>query len=104
MLLITSASYFIIAYWKRNTVVLIMGLLSLAFWFGSETGYISGWGVYYLGLNYPLRFTLVSPYIIMIGYLHKKLFPGLDINFSKVYYAIGLLYTNLSLDSFNLWQ
>lgn len=25
---------------------------------GTETGYMSGWGSYYLGMNYPLRFVL----------------------------------------------
>ncbi len=28
-------------------------LLALGNWFGAETGYVSGWGAYWLGMNYP---------------------------------------------------
>ncbi|STV57953.1 membrane protein [Klebsiella pneumoniae subsp. pneumoniae] len=33
-------------------------LLALGNWFGAETGYVSGWGAYWLGMNYPIRFVL----------------------------------------------
>ncbi len=39
-------------------LVWIFALLSLGSWFGAETGYVSGWGAYYLGMNYPMRFVL----------------------------------------------
>ena len=97
LLLITSVIYFVIAYLKKNTLVLIFGLIGLATWFGTETGYMSGWGAYFLGLNYPIRFAIVSPIVVLIGYLHKKLELNVPESFITAYYSIGLLYVNLSL-------
>jgi hypothetical protein len=45
--------YIFIAYFKENTLVLVFCLLGFATWFGAETGYLSGWGAYFLGLIYP---------------------------------------------------
>lgn len=98
LLLIATAIYFGVAYWHKNTLVLIFALLGLATWFGTESGYVSGWGAYYLGLNYPMRFALVSPLVVLFGYLHERfrLFNAPE-SFVKAYYSIGLLYVNLSL-------
>ena len=98
LLLIATAIYFGVAYWHKNTLVLVFALLGLATWFGTESGYVSGWGAYYLGLNYPMRFALVSPLVVLFGYLHEKLrlFNAPEA-FVKAYYSIGLLYVNLSL-------
>lgn len=97
LLLITCIIYFLIAYLKKNELLLIMALLALATWFGMESGYVSGWGAYFLGLNYPLRFAIVSPFVILIGVLHKNVkFLELS-SFVRIYYSIGLLYLNLSL-------
>ncbi len=97
LILLVAIIYFIIAYLKKNTLVLIFALLSLATWYGTQTGYVSGWGAYYLGLNYPMRFAVVSPLVILIGYLHKKYELNVPESFIKVYYSLGLLYINLSL-------
>jgi uncharacterized integral membrane protein len=58
LLLLASIIYSILGLWFPSKLVWIFGLLSLGSWFGAETGYISGWGAYYLGMNYPLRFVL----------------------------------------------
>jgi len=96
LVLIISLAYGVIAYVFKNPVVLVLGLLSLGTWFGSESGYVSGWGAYYLGMSYPLRFAVVSPLVVLAGYLHQRFLPGFS-PFIKVYYGIGLLYLNLSL-------
>jgi uncharacterized membrane protein len=103
LMLILAALYAIVAYATKNPVVLVLTLLSLATWFGAETGYASGWGAYYLGLNYPVRFALVSPLVVAVGYFHARWgetrFPG----FSRVYYALGLLYLSLALWIMSIW-
>lgn len=50
--------YGVLGLWFRSQLVWVFSLLSLASWMGTETGYMSGWGAYYLGMNYPLRFVL----------------------------------------------
>lgn len=97
LLLITCVTYFVIAYFHKNTLVLVLALIGLATWFGTESGYMSGWGAYFLGLNYPMRFALVSPVIVLLGFLHRYFQLNVPESFIKTYYAIGLLYVNLSL-------
>lgn len=97
LLLINSIIYFLIAYLRKNRVVLVLALIFIASWFGAQTGYVSDWGFYFFGMSYPMRFAVVSPIVILIGYLHKKILPQVYFNFSKVYYVMGTLYTNLSL-------
>ncbi|RAK10245.1 putative membrane protein [Halanaerobium saccharolyticum] len=97
MIGLISIIYLFIAYFKQNNLVLVFSLLGFATWFGAETGYISGWGVYFLGLNYPMRFALISPMIILIGYFHKKLNFSIPESFIRIYYSFGLLFLNLSL-------
>jgi hypothetical protein len=92
-----SIIYLFIAYFKENTLVLVFSLLGFATWFGAETGYMSGWGAYFLGLNYPMRFSLISPIIILIGYFHKRSNFSVPESFIRTYYSFGLLFVNLSL-------
>jgi hypothetical protein len=42
----------------ESNLIWVFALASLGGWMGMETGYMSGWGAYYLGMNYPLRFVL----------------------------------------------
>ena len=97
LIFLISVIYLFIAYFKENTLVLVFSLLGFATWFGAETGYMSGWGAYFLGLNYPIRFVLISPLIILIGYFHKKFNFSIPESFIRTYYSFGLLFLNLSL-------
>lgn len=96
-LCLISVLYFLIAYLARNTRVLVFAILALAGWLGAETGYVSGWGAYFLGMNYPARFAPLSPYFILAGYGHERLRRDWAESFASVYYSMGLLYLNLSL-------
>ena len=97
LILVISIIYLIIAYFKENTLVLVFSLLGFAAWFGAETAYMSGWGSYYFGLNYPMRFAVISPIIILIGYFHKRVNFSIPESFIRTYYSFGLLFLNLSL-------
>ncbi|MFY9997360.1 MAG: DUF2157 domain-containing protein [Leclercia sp.] len=50
------AVYGLVGYFGRSGLVWLFFLLSLGSWLGAETGYMSGWGAYWLGMNYPVRF------------------------------------------------
>ena len=50
------AVYGLVGFFGRSGLVWLFFLLSLGNWFGAQTGYMSGWGAYWLGMNYPVRF------------------------------------------------
>jgi len=50
--------YGLLGWWFSSKMIWIFSLVSMGSWLGTETGYMSGWGAYYLGMNYPLRFVL----------------------------------------------
>ena len=64
LLLLASVVYGILGLALSSKLIWVFSILSLASWYGAETGYISGWGAYYLGMNYPLRFVLFGVILI----------------------------------------
>ena len=50
--LFSSIVYGIIGLRFSSKLIWLFSLLTLGSWFGAETGYVSGWGAYYLGMNY----------------------------------------------------
>ncbi len=60
LILLASIIYGILGLWFPSKLVWIFSLLSIGGWLGAETGYMSGWGAYYLGMNYPFRFVLLG--------------------------------------------
>lgn len=103
LLLVVSILYLVVAYVAKNAPVLTLALLALATWFGSESGYVSGWGAYYFGMNYPVRFAVASPLVIALGYVHQRCLPQSYQAFTRVYYAIGMLYLSLALWILSIW-
>ncbi|SFM07903.1 DUF2157 domain-containing protein [Halanaerobium salsuginis] len=97
ILVLVTLVYFVIAYLNKNTLVLVFALTSAAISFGAKTGYVSGWGLYFLGLSYPMRFVVISPLVALLGYLHTRTDFSIPESFVQTYYAFGLLFLNLSL-------
>ncbi len=95
LFLIATIIYGGLGLWFPSRMVWVFALLSLGSWFGTETGYISGWGAYYLGMNYPLRFVIFGLAIIGTAFLFK-LRPYLA-HFYKSTYKMGLLYFFIAL-------
>lgn len=96
LLLLASIIYAALGLYFPSTLVWIFSLLSLGSWIGAETGYVSGWGAYYLGMNYPLRFVLfgailiaASSYLFKAGSRYEAFLPS-----SR---AVGLLYLLIAL-------
>ncbi len=67
LFLIASALYALLGLWFPSKLVWVFGLLSLGAWMGTETGYVSGHGMYFLGMNYPLRFAVFGAALTGLG-------------------------------------
>ncbi|MEK6682182.1 MAG: DUF2157 domain-containing protein, partial [Nitrospirota bacterium] len=63
--------------------------------FGAETGYISGWGAYYLGMNYPIRFVLFGTVLTALSSFFWQWQNRNE--FLKPTRIMGLLYLFISL-------
>ena len=73
----------------------LAALIALGSWFGTETGYASGWGAYYLGMNFPLRFVLFGMVLTILSLFFKN-YKKLSF-FYKVTTKMGLLYLFIAL-------
>lgn len=64
LLVLAAAVYAVIAVAMNSVLVWTFALFSLGSWLGAETGYVSDWGAYWLGMNYPARFVLYGGVLI----------------------------------------
>jgi len=78
-------------------LLLVYGLINFFFWFGGSTGYSSGWGAYWLGMTYPIRFLALSAVVLLIAYVHYRWLETRQQSFSRAYAHFGLLTMHLSL-------
>ena len=76
-------------------------LLSLGGWFGAETGYMSGWGAYYLGMAFPMRFVLFGLALTLASLLMPRR-PRLA-GFFGLTRVVGLLYLFIALWILSIW-
>jgi len=78
LFLLASALYGLLGLAFPYGLVWVFGLLSLAAWMGTETEYVSGSGMYFLGMNYPCRFALfgLELALICIAGEHAQARPG----------------------------
>lgn len=68
LFLLAAVLYMLLGLGFPSRQVWVFGLVSLGAWMGTETGYVSGWGAYYLGMNYPLRFVLFGASLTVLGF------------------------------------
>jgi hypothetical protein len=78
-----------------SKLIWIFAVLSLGSWFGTRSGYVSGWGAYYLGMNYPLRFVLFGAALVGVSFGFRHI-HSLK-NFVHSTYVLGLLYLFIAL-------
>jgi len=95
LLFLAALIYGIIGYLFPSQLVWIFSMLSLGSWFGAETGYVSGWGAYYLGMNYPLRFVIFGTVLIAAGmafgsYARTKVLRTSTLSMGLLYLFIAL--------------
>ena len=89
-----------LAYVLHNVLILILSAVVFFIWFGGFTGYASGWGAYWFGMNYPLRFLGAAIIIIGISLLHRvnerNLLSGYR-GFYKVWLSAGIYFAEMAL-------
>ena len=95
LILLAAIIYGILGLWFPSKLVWIFSLLSIGSWMGTETGYMSGWGAYYLGMNYPLRFVLFGIVLIASSFSFNW-WPSRK-GFLRPTRAMGLLYLFIAL-------
>jgi hypothetical protein len=91
LLLLSFFIYALIGYFGRSALVWIFAIASFGAWMGTETGYASGWGAYYLGMNYPLRFVVLGALLTGVALFLQGWF------FERVTLIMGLLYLFIAL-------
>jgi hypothetical protein len=100
LLLIDLILLLIATYLLNNPLLLILSLVVFFSWFGGFTGYASGWGAYWFGMNYPLRFLCAALAMIAIGLVHYKAERGpLERyrGFFKIWLSGGIFFAEMSL-------
>ncbi len=89
-----------LAYALNNVLLLILSVVVFFTWFGGVTGYASGWGAYWFGMNYPLRFFFAGLAIGGVGVLHRLSESGplaAYRGFFKVWLSAGVFFGEMSL-------
>lgn len=94
---IDAALLLAMAYLLSNRLLLWYSAALFFFFCGAQTGYISGWGAYYLGMTYPVRFLGIGILTLLLAWAHMEYIRGRWSNFARVYFHYGLLLINLSL-------
>ena len=89
-----------LAYLLRNVLLVIVNMIVFFTWFGGVTGYISGWGAYFFGMNYPLRFLIAGLLMIGMSLIHRgaeqtrlRSYEG----FFKVWLSGGVFFSEMAL-------
>lgn len=67
LFLIACVLYAMLGLWFPSALVWVFALVSLGAWMGTETGYMAGYGAYFLGMNYPLRFVILGAALTLLG-------------------------------------
>jgi hypothetical protein len=78
LFLIASVLYALLGLWFPSALVWVFGLLSLGTWMGTETGYVSGHGMYFLGMNYPFRFVMFGGALTILGIAGQHALADVD--------------------------
>lgn len=89
LLLLSFFVYGALGWFFGSNLIWLFALISLGGWMGTETGYMSGWGAYYLGMNYPLRFVFFGALLIAVTVRLERV-PGFQ-PFYRSTLAMGLL-------------
>jgi len=100
LLLIDLMLLLALSYGLHNVLLLVLSAVVFFSWFGGFTGYASGWGAYWFGMSYPLRFLLAAIAIIAIAVIHQQSERGLLASyrgFFKVWLSSGLFFAEMAL-------
>lgn len=89
-----------LAYLLRNVLLVIVNVIVFFIWFGGVTGYVSGWGAYFFGMNYPMRFLIAGLLMVGMSLIHRdaeqqrlRAYDG----FFKVWLSGGIFFSEMAL-------
>jgi hypothetical protein len=96
--------YGILGLYFPSKLVWVFALISVGSWFGCETGYMSDWGAYFFGMNYPLRFIPFSICVVALAFFFRFIQePKKYQQFFKPTYIVGLLYLFMAFWILSIW-
>lgn len=95
LFLIATIVYGTIGLLFPSKLIWVFSIITLGAWFGTETGYVSGWGSYYLGMNFPLRFVVFGIGLTALSFGFGTIEKLKE--FQKSTYILGLLYLFIAL-------
>jgi hypothetical protein len=89
LFLISVFVYGFLAWRMQSRLIWLFALVSLGSWFGTETGYQTNWALYFLGMNYPLRFVVFGLLLVSACQVlkNRKWFAF----FWEITYVVGML-------------
>lgn len=100
LLLIDLIVLLVLGYALDNILLLMLCAVVFFTWFGGATGYVSGWGAYWFGMNYPVRFLGAGLAIALAGVIHMRSESGplsRYRGFAKVWISSGLFLAEMAL-------
>ncbi len=100
LLLIDLVLLLVLSYALRNPLLLVLSAVVFFSWFGGFTGYASGWGAYWFGMNYPLRFLAAAIAMLAVAVIHQQSEAGPLARyrgFSKIWLSSGLYFAEMAL-------
>lgn len=95
LLLFSFLIYGLLGFFIQSNLIWLFSLLSLGSWMGAETGYVSGWGAYYLGMNYPIRFVLFGIFLSCMTFILKKYKPFQPLINTTLIISLFYMFTSL---------
>jgi len=101
LLLLAALVYGALGLLLESKLIWTFSLMSLGGWFGAETGYASGWGAYYLGMAYPMRFVVFGAVLTALSWLMLR-----HVRFAEMFgvtRVAGLLYLFIALWILSIW-
>lgn len=100
LLLIDLVLLLVLSYALNNILLMVLSTVVFFIWFGGRTGYDAGWGAYWFGMNYPLRFLGAAVVMVGAGVLHfraEQLWLAVWKGFAKVWISCGIFLAEMAL-------
>lgn len=95
LILFSVLIYGILAFIFKSRLIWIFTMISFGAWFGTETGYLSRDNLYFLGMNFPLRFVCFGLLLTLTALLLRKI-KAFSFFYETTYIG-GMIYLFVSL-------
>lgn len=72
LILLTTVIFGVVGISLYSSLTWYLALVAFAIWFGTETGYLSGWDTHFWGMNYPLRYVFFGLFLLFLSSLFQR--------------------------------